>query len=53
MEYRIIERESFKVIGKTFNILLGDGAGGHSMRISELWEQCNADGTSEKIRGIV
>ena len=50
MEYRIIERDSFKVIGKVFNISLKDGD--HSIRISKLWEQCDADGTVEKIRGI-
>jgi AraC family transcriptional regulator len=47
MDYRIIQKEAFKVIGKVFKVSTKDE--GHHKAISELWDKCNNDGTIEKI----
>jgi AraC family transcriptional regulator len=50
MDYRIIQKEAFKVIGKLIKVSTKDE--GHHMIISELWNKCNSDGTCEKISAI-
>ncbi|TGE33425.1 GyrI-like domain-containing protein [Desulfosporosinus sp. Sb-LF] len=50
MDYRIIQKEAFKVIGKVIKVSTKDE--GHHREISEFWDKCNADGTSEKICAI-
>ncbi|MCQ6280607.1 GyrI-like domain-containing protein [Bacillus sp. EB600] len=50
MDYRIIQKEAFKVIGKVAKVSTKDE--GHHRSISEFWDQCNANGTSEKICSI-
>ena len=47
MDYRIIEKKAFKVVGKIIKVSTKDE--GHHMRISEFWDKCNTDGTSDKI----
>jgi len=50
MEYRIIERESFTVIGKTLEVSTRDGE--NFRRIPEFWQESNQDGTSDKLLHI-
>lgn len=50
MDYRIVQKEAFKVIGKTIKVSTKDEQ--HHRIISEFWEKSNSDGTSEKICSI-
>ena len=50
MDYRIIKKEAFKVIGKVIKVSTKDE--GHHSKISGFWEKCNSDGTSQKINAI-
>ena len=50
MEYKIIKKEAFDVIGKKTKISTKDGE--HSRRIAEFWDECNNDGTCDKILTI-
>lgn len=50
MEYKIVERESFKMFGKSMKATLVDG---HCFKaIPEFWKKCHEDGTCERIREI-
>ena len=50
MEYKIIEREPFLVIGKKWDVTCKDG---ENLRvIPQLWQEVNRDGTSDKIMEI-
>ncbi|KPU43293.1 transposon Tn10 TetD protein [Oxobacter pfennigii] len=50
MDYKIIEKEAFKVIGKSIRVSTKDGENLKS--IPEFWSECNADGTSDKLYAI-
>jgi AraC family transcriptional regulator len=50
MDYKIIQKDAFKVIGKIIKVSTKDE--GHHKIISEFWDRCNADGTCEKISAI-
>ena len=50
MDYRIIQKDAFNVVGKVVNVSTKDE--GHHRIISEFWDKCNTDGTSEKICAI-
>ncbi|WP_379160931.1 effector binding domain-containing protein [Paenibacillus sp. sgz5001063] len=47
MDYKIVERSAFTVIGKSMEVTTRDGE--NFRRIPEFWNQCNADGTSDKL----
>lgn len=50
MEYRIVEREQFTVIGKSIQISTREGE--NLREIPLLWQEANADGTSDKLAEI-
>ena len=50
MDYRIVKKDEFKVIGKVLNVSTKDGE--NLRKIPEFWERCNSDGTNEKICSI-
>ncbi|MDP4161027.1 MAG: GyrI-like domain-containing protein [Bacillota bacterium] len=50
MDYKIVQKDAFKVMGKIFKVPCADGE--HNLRISKLWEQCNTDGTIEKLLAL-
>ncbi len=50
MDYKIIRREAFTVIGKLIEISIKDEE--HHRAINGFWDKCNADGTCERIRSI-
>lgn len=50
MDYRILHREAFKVIGKVFTVSTKGGE--EKRKIPEIWIECNSDGTCEKICSI-
>jgi len=47
MDYRIIEKEAFKVIGKAVRMTTKDGE--NLKQIPKLWDEVNQDGTNERI----
>ncbi len=47
MDYRIVERKEYEVIGKAIKVSCKDGE--NFRRIPEFWYECNKDGTSEKL----
>ncbi|WP_256700605.1 AraC family transcriptional regulator [Paenibacillus sp. P46E] len=47
MEYKIVEKTAFTVIGKSMEVTTRDGE--NFRRIPEFWNECNADGTSDKL----
>lgn len=50
MNYRIVERDSFKLAGKSLKVSCTEGE--NFRAIPAFWNQCNNDGTSEKICAI-
>ncbi|WP_211326478.1 AraC family transcriptional regulator [Paenibacillus flagellatus] len=50
MDYRIVEKEAFRVVGMT--VVVETQEGEHNKRIPELWRQCNSDGTSAKLGSL-
>jgi AraC family transcriptional regulator len=50
MDYRIIQKGAFQVIGEVIKVSTKDE--GHHMKISELWDRWSSDGTYEKISAI-
>jgi len=50
MDYRIVEKEAFNVIGKS--IRTNAGAGKEEGDIPRFWGRCNTDGTSERLAGL-
>jgi len=51
MDYRIVEKESFTLVGKTMEVSCSDG--GQSHGISEFWAKSAADGTIGRIVSLV
>ncbi|MFD1676134.1 GyrI-like domain-containing protein [Alicyclobacillus fodiniaquatilis] len=47
MDYKIVSREGFTVIGKMWNVSCKDGE--NFRRIPEFWQQCHTDGTIERL----
>lgn len=49
MDYKIIEKDAFTVIGKSFQTTKD---GENLRQIPKFWEDCNKDGTTDKLRSI-
>lgn len=47
MDYRIVERKEYEVIGKAIKVSCKDGE--NFRRIPEFWKECHSDGTNEKL----
>jgi AraC family transcriptional regulator len=47
MDYRIVEKESFKVIGKSIEVTCKDGE--NLRQIPQFWQACHEDGTVGKL----
>jgi len=47
MDYRIVEKKEYEVIGKAIKVSCKDGE--NFRRIPEFWEECCSDGTTEKL----
>lgn len=47
MDYRIVERGAFKIVGKELKVSTKGGE--NRRRIPLFWTECNKDGTSEKL----
>lgn len=47
MDYKIVERASFQVVGKTLKVSTRDGE--NLKQIPHFWSECNEDGTCMKI----
>jgi AraC family transcriptional regulator len=50
MDYRIVQKDAFRVVGKSIKVSTKNGD--NLRQIPEFWAKCNADGTSEKICSI-
>lgn len=50
MDYRIVERKEYEVIGKVIKVSCKDGE--NFRRIPEFWNECNSDGTVEKLCSV-
>ncbi len=50
MDYRIVERKGFDVIGKLIEVSCKDGE--NFRRIPEFWYECNKDGTVDKLCSV-
>ncbi|WP_019912226.1 effector binding domain-containing protein [Paenibacillus sp. HW567] len=50
MEYKIVEKEAFTVIGKSMEVTTRDGE--NLRRIPEFWKETNVDGTYDKLLEI-
>jgi AraC family transcriptional regulator len=50
MDYKIVERKGFDVIGKLIKVSCKDGE--NFRRIPEFWYECNKDGTVDKLCAI-
>jgi AraC family transcriptional regulator len=50
LEYRIVQKEAFNVIGKIVRVSSKNEK--HHQTISELWAKWNVDGTCEKISAV-
>ncbi|QSO54857.1 AraC family transcriptional regulator [Alicyclobacillus curvatus] len=50
MDYRIVNREMFTVVGKMIRVSYKDGE--NLRRIPEFWQTCYADGTVDRLRAM-
>ncbi|MDP4088865.1 MAG: AraC family transcriptional regulator, partial [Bacillota bacterium] len=50
MDYKIVKKDAFKVIGKAIKVTTKDGE--NLKRIPEFWDQCYNDGTVKKLCSI-
>jgi AraC family transcriptional regulator len=50
MDYKIVEKEAFTVIGKSIQVTTKNGE--NFRRIPEFWNELNADGTSDRIYAL-
>lgn len=50
MDYRIIKRDAFRIVGKAARINTADGQ--NFVRCPQFWGQCNSDGTSEALCAV-
>ncbi|WNS46490.1 AraC family transcriptional regulator [Paenibacillus sp. MMS20-IR301] len=47
MDYKIVNKEAFTVIGKSMEVTTREGE--NFRRIPQFWDECNADGTSDHL----
>lgn len=47
MDYKIVDKPAFTVIGKSMEVTTRDGE--NFRRIPQFWDECNEDGTSDKL----
>jgi AraC family transcriptional regulator len=47
LDYKIVEREAFRVVGKALRVSTKDVE--NFKRIPQFWKECNSDGTCEKL----
>lgn len=50
MDYRIVEKPSFSVVGKALRVGTKDGE--NMRRIPQFWAECHDDGTNQRLWGI-
>jgi AraC family transcriptional regulator len=50
MDYRIVEKEAFTVIGKSTGVTCRNGE--HMRQIPRFWEECHQDGTTAELGSI-
>jgi len=50
MDYRVVEKPSFKVVGKAMRVTTKDGE--NLRRIPEFWLECLRDGSHDKIEAL-
>ncbi len=50
MEYKIVDKPAFNVIGKSIQVTCKDGE--NFRRIPKFWDECNEDGTSDELIGL-
>ena len=50
MDYKIVDKPAFRVIGKSMEVTTRDGE--NFRRIPLFWNECNADGTSDELIGL-
>ena len=50
MDHKIVEKESFRVVGKGIRVSAKDGE--NLRRIPEFWNECQQDGSCEKIGAL-
>lgn len=50
MDYRIVEKEAFEVVGKTLRTTCREGE--NSRDIPKFWKECGTDGTIDRIVGL-
>lgn len=50
MDYRIVKKDAFKVIGKAIKVSTKNGE--NLRQIPQFWNECNSNGTSEEICSI-
>lgn len=50
MDYRIVEKEAFQVVGKLHSVSTRDGE--NLRRIPQFWLDCNKDGTYDRLCGL-
>jgi AraC family transcriptional regulator len=50
VDYQIVEKEAFMVVGKSVQVTSQDNA--HSRLIPKFWDECHQDGTITKLGSI-
>lgn len=50
MDYRIIRKEAFRVVGKPLRVKSQDGQ--NFIKIPDFWTQCNTDGTTDALCAV-
>lgn len=50
MDYRLVDKPAFKVVGKTVRVTLKNGE--HLIRIPQFWDECVHDGSLDKLMGL-
>lgn len=50
MDYKIIEKDAFKIVGKGIRVTTRDGE--NFKRVPKFWEECHKDGSCERICSI-
>jgi AraC family transcriptional regulator len=50
MDYRMVEKEAFTVIGKSIQVTCENGE--HMRQIPKFWEKCHRDGTISKLASM-
>jgi AraC family transcriptional regulator len=50
MDYRIMKKDAFRVVGKALRVRTDDGQ--NFTKIPEFWTECNADGTADRLMAL-